>query len=51
LIESNKTEYTWIYRKEGAANVSRKRKPDTEKTTTTSITNNSEVDNLINKFE
>jgi len=51
-IESNKTEYIWIYRKGGAVDVSRKGKPDMEKATIIiSIIDNNKVNNLINKFE
>jgi len=50
-IESSRTEYAWIHKEGGAAGVSREGKPDTEKAIITSITDNSEVDNFINKFE
>jgi len=51
-IESNRTEYTWIYKRRRAAGVNREGKPDMEKATTiTSTINNNEVDNLISKFE
>jgi len=51
-IESNRTEYAWIHREGEAVGVSRKGKPDMEKATIiTNTTNNSEVNNFINKFE
>jgi len=50
-IESSRTEYTWIYKEEKTVGISKERKPDTEKATTISTINNSEVDNLINKFK
>jgi len=51
-IESSRTEYTWIHRERGAAGVSREKKPNMEKTTITiSTIDNSEVNNLISKFE
>jgi len=51
LIKSSRTEYTWIYKKGGAVNISREGKSDTEKAIITNITDNSKIDNFINKFK
>jgi len=51
-IELSRTEYIWIHREGGAADISREGKPDTEKATIIiSTIDNSKVNNFINKFK
>jgi len=52
LIESNRTEYAWIHKEKKTADISKKEKPNIEKTTiTTNTTDNSKINNFTNKFE